>query len=140
MIYGSSKDRFKRVLDGIQIKLQATDPCHLNTNRRPCHREFLPSALLYISELFIVCEMVNFVNHGINFQVLPWSLLFVLDKCLPPTTSMAGLVLCKQAYLWFLVYHVICYQHNLCTVEWPFIVLITTKLICNCLWGVRRHL
>jgi hypothetical protein len=26
MIYASSKDRFKRELDGIQVELQATDP------------------------------------------------------------------------------------------------------------------
>jgi hypothetical protein len=80
--------------------------------------------------------MVNLVNHGINFQVLPWSLLFVLDKCLPPTAFLAGLVLCKQASL---VFGISCdlLSTDLCTVEWPFIVLITTKLICNCLWGVN---
>jgi len=26
MVYASSKDRFKRELDGIQVELQATDP------------------------------------------------------------------------------------------------------------------
>lgn len=29
MIYASSKDRFKRELDGIQIELQATDPTEM---------------------------------------------------------------------------------------------------------------
>lgn len=29
MIYASSKDRFKRELDGIQIELQATDPTEI---------------------------------------------------------------------------------------------------------------
>jgi cofilin len=30
MIYASSKDRFKRELDGIQIELQATDPSEMD--------------------------------------------------------------------------------------------------------------
>lgn len=30
MIYASSKDRFKRELDGIQIELQATDPTEMD--------------------------------------------------------------------------------------------------------------
>ncbi|RDX91583.1 Actin-depolymerizing factor 2, partial [Mucuna pruriens] len=36
MIYASSKDRFKRELDGIQIELQATDPTEmgLDVNER----------------------------------------------------------------------------------------------------------
>lgn len=29
MIYASSKDRFKRELDGIQVELQATDPTEM---------------------------------------------------------------------------------------------------------------
>lgn len=29
MIYASSKDRFKRELDGIQFELQATDPSEM---------------------------------------------------------------------------------------------------------------
>ena len=29
MIYASSKDRFKRELDGIQVELQATDPTEI---------------------------------------------------------------------------------------------------------------
>ena len=29
MIYASSKDRFKRELDGIQVELQATDPSEM---------------------------------------------------------------------------------------------------------------
>ena len=29
MVYASSKDRFKRELDGIQIELQATDPTEM---------------------------------------------------------------------------------------------------------------
>lgn len=30
MIYASSKDRFKRELDGIQVELQATDPSEMD--------------------------------------------------------------------------------------------------------------
>ncbi|KAJ0509499.1 putative actin-depolymerizing factor domain, ADF/Cofilin, ADF-H/Gelsolin-like domain superfamily [Helianthus annuus] len=30
MIYASSKDRFKRELDGIQVELQATDPTEMD--------------------------------------------------------------------------------------------------------------
>lgn len=30
MVYASSKDRFKRELDGIQFELQATDPSELS--------------------------------------------------------------------------------------------------------------
>ncbi|KAK7358631.1 hypothetical protein VNO77_00569 [Canavalia gladiata] len=30
MVYASSKDRFKRELDGIQVELQATDPSEMN--------------------------------------------------------------------------------------------------------------
>jgi len=30
MIYASSKDRFRRELDGIQIELQATDPSEMD--------------------------------------------------------------------------------------------------------------
>ncbi|KAK1289923.1 hypothetical protein QJS10_CPB18g01552 [Acorus calamus] len=30
MLYASSKDRFKRELDGIQVELQATDPSEMN--------------------------------------------------------------------------------------------------------------
>lgn len=29
MVYASSKDRFKRELDGIQVELQATDPSEM---------------------------------------------------------------------------------------------------------------
>ena len=29
MLYASSKDRFKRELDGIQVELQATDPSEM---------------------------------------------------------------------------------------------------------------
>ncbi|KAL2500727.1 Actin-depolymerizing factor 4 [Forsythia ovata] len=32
MIYASSKDRFKRELDGIQVELQATDPTEMYLN------------------------------------------------------------------------------------------------------------
>ncbi|KAI3782356.1 hypothetical protein L2E82_12401 [Cichorium intybus] len=32
MIYASSKDRFKRELDGIQVELQATDPTEMDLN------------------------------------------------------------------------------------------------------------
>lgn len=30
MLYASSKDRFKRELDGIQVELQATDPSEMS--------------------------------------------------------------------------------------------------------------
>lgn len=30
MLYASSKDRFKRELDGIQVELQATDPSEMD--------------------------------------------------------------------------------------------------------------
>lgn len=30
MVYASSKDRFKRELDGIQVELQATDPSEMS--------------------------------------------------------------------------------------------------------------
>jgi cofilin len=30
MLYASSKDRFKRELDGIQVELQATDPTEMS--------------------------------------------------------------------------------------------------------------
>jgi cofilin len=30
MLYASSKDRFRRELDGIQIELQATDPSEMS--------------------------------------------------------------------------------------------------------------
>lgn len=30
MIYASSKERFKRELDGIQVELQATDPTEMD--------------------------------------------------------------------------------------------------------------
>lgn len=30
MVYASSKDRFKRELDGIQFELQATDPSEMS--------------------------------------------------------------------------------------------------------------
>lgn len=30
MLYASSKDRFKRELDGIQVELQATDPTEMD--------------------------------------------------------------------------------------------------------------
>ena len=43
--------------------------------------------------------MVNLANYGLNFQVFLSSLLFILDKCLPPTASLAGLVLCEQVSL-----------------------------------------
>ena len=32
MVYASSKDRFKRELDGIQVELQATDPSEMSPN------------------------------------------------------------------------------------------------------------
>ncbi|XP_073064321.1 actin-depolymerizing factor 7-like [Primulina eburnea] len=32
MVYASSKDRFKRELDGIQVELQATDPSEMSFN------------------------------------------------------------------------------------------------------------
>ena len=32
MIYASSKDRFKRELDGIQVELQATDPTEMGVD------------------------------------------------------------------------------------------------------------
>ncbi|KAK4408838.1 Actin-depolymerizing factor 2 [Sesamum angolense] len=35
MIYASSKDRFKRELDGIQIELQATDPTEMGLDNVP---------------------------------------------------------------------------------------------------------
>jgi len=30
MVYASSKDKFKRELDGIQVELQATDPSEMS--------------------------------------------------------------------------------------------------------------
>ncbi|XVE57862.1 hypothetical protein DITRI_Ditri04bG0124500 [Diplodiscus trichospermus] len=30
MLYASSKDRFRRELDGVQVELQATDPCEMS--------------------------------------------------------------------------------------------------------------
>lgn len=30
MVYASSKDRFKRELDGVQLELQATDPSEMS--------------------------------------------------------------------------------------------------------------
>ncbi|TKY52826.1 Actin-depolymerizing factor 2 [Spatholobus suberectus] len=56
MIYASSKDRFKRELDGIQVELS-------------CDGE-LPSALVTHMEMSIVCGMVNLANLDSIFQVL----------------------------------------------------------------------
>ncbi len=58
-------------------------------------------------------------------------LVRAVSFCVPTPEKIPGV----KMGLWQ-VYHVICYQQNLCIVEWPFIVLITTKLICNCLWGL----
>lgn len=39
MIYASSKDRFKRELDGIQVELQATDPTEIGLDVIKCRAE-----------------------------------------------------------------------------------------------------
>lgn len=59
MIYASSKDRFKRELDGIQVELQATDPTEMGLDvieagppkfglHKSCEEEFL-NALVFIT-------------------------------------------------------------------------------------------
>jgi hypothetical protein len=61
MLYASSKDKFKRELDGIQVQLQATDPSEMGLDviRGPCQLSvcFLGPAVevLHIFRKFYSC-------------------------------------------------------------------------------------
>ena len=86
MIYASSKDRFKRELDGIQVELQATDPTEMGLDVFKSRAnwiwigELLQCSLLYLGEMSIVYAYGwwTWLDNGIGFiQVLPYSILFI---------------------------------------------------------------
>lgn len=88
MIYASSKDRFKRELDGIQIELQVTDPTEMgldvfksranwDISQFPVlHDDLAMLSVLLLSEMLIVCGPVNLTELWYWFvvEVLPYSL------------------------------------------------------------------
>lgn len=86
MIYASSKDRFKRELDGIQVELQATDPTEMGLDVFKSRAnwiwigELLQCSLLYLGEMSIVYAYGwwTWLDNGVGFiQVLPYSILFI---------------------------------------------------------------
>lgn len=90
MIYASSKDRFKRELDGIQIELQATDPTEIGLDVIRSRATWIQIVGLAAGssslQLFLLQWIVyslwdgEHANQAINFKVLPQSLLFILDN------------------------------------------------------------
>ena len=68
MIYASSKDRFKRELDGIQIELQATDPTEMGL-------DVIRSRLNWI--LCLPCKGVHIIEFN-KFTVYIFELRFFL--------------------------------------------------------------
>jgi len=77
MIYASTKDTFKRSLDGIQIELQATDPTEMGLDVFKSRANWTwniqaiqqGSSIQAWSEMFIVYGMVNWDNYDMGFQV-----------------------------------------------------------------------
>ncbi|RVW49441.1 Actin-depolymerizing factor 7 [Vitis vinifera] len=62
MIYASSKDRFKRELDGIQVELQATDPTEIGLDVVG-HRTCL--------DMILACCSVSYSKPCLHFQPTP---------------------------------------------------------------------
>ncbi|XP_016649822.1 PREDICTED: actin-depolymerizing factor 7-like [Prunus mume] len=65
MIYASSKDRFKRELDGIQVELQATDPTEMGLDVIGGGHLY---TIWFLCVLFIVC--------GLEFGLLLYCIAF----------------------------------------------------------------
>lgn len=73
MIYASSKDRFKRELDGIQVELQATDPTEMGLDVIRSRANWNVCIISTLKWNFILCGSHK-CNVYINF--VSWNLLW----------------------------------------------------------------
>ncbi|KAL4583277.1 hypothetical protein LXL04_007847 [Taraxacum kok-saghyz] len=62
MIYASSKDRFKRELDGIQVELQATDPTEMDLEIKDCRFR----KRNYLSESLPTCHIIPHLKGNLS--------------------------------------------------------------------------
>ncbi|PAN50317.1 hypothetical protein PAHAL_9G512000 [Panicum hallii] len=82
MLYASSKDKFKRELDGIQVQLQATDPSEMGLDviRGPCQLSvcFLGPAVEVLDlSTACLCEC----NGSLTNDIRPYPFLFHIAVC-----------------------------------------------------------
>ena len=65
MIYASSKDRFKRELDGIQVELQATDPTEIGL-------DFIKSRASWVRIKGLAMESFSMQSSLIEMSIVSW--------------------------------------------------------------------
>ena len=76
MVYASSKDRFKRELDGIQVELQATDPSEMSLDiiKGRALKFFV------ISPFWCLALPINYKKqlHSVSIVFVPWNVYSVV--------------------------------------------------------------
>ena len=65
MIYASSKDRFKRELDGIQVELQATDPTEIGL-------DVIKSRASWVRIKGLAMESFSMQSSLIEMSIVSW--------------------------------------------------------------------
>lgn len=105
MLYASSKDRFKRELDGIQVELQATDPSEMSF-------DIIKARALWIHPTKIIIIIIK-ENYFFSFQpktlfifFSPYIILFynqasILSPCLSKFTLVIYYI-----FIMYVVYYV----------------------------------